>query len=110
MPIRWVVSISKQALDGENQPIKACVCIRGDLKDGKESVRAVSPTAGKETLKLALIIAANGGFEVKRLFYLLLAQELSKIGLHKVHADGALFTYLKYGNGRMDAMLLLKER
>ena len=25
VPIRWVVSISKQALDGENQPIKAYV-------------------------------------------------------------------------------------
>ena len=41
------------------------MCIRGDLEQGKESVRADSPTAGKETLKLALIIAANKGFKVK---------------------------------------------
>ena len=63
VPIRWVVT--KQGQDGKNQPIKARLCIRGDFEDGTDLVRADSPTAGKETLKLALIIAANEGFEVK---------------------------------------------
>ena len=63
VPIRWVVT--KQELDGNNQPIKARLCIRGDLEVGKETLRSDSPTAGKETLKLALIVAANEGFEVK---------------------------------------------
>ena len=138
VPIRWVCT--RHELDGKNQPIKARMCIRGDLEQGKESLRSDSPSAGKETLKLALLIAANEGFEVKgadiksaylqgqdlkrkiyvrpppesgvdgklwllkkaaygildggRLFYLRLADELKKLGLHKVHADGALFTYV----------------
>ena len=41
------------------------MCIRGDLEKGKENVRSDSPTVGKETLKLALTIAANEGFAVK---------------------------------------------
>ena len=32
-----------------------------------------------------------------RLFYLKLADELKKLGLHKVHADGALFSYVVDG-------------
>ena len=41
------------------------MCIRGDQELGKENIRADSPTAAKESLSLALIIAANEGFEVK---------------------------------------------
>ena len=63
VPIRWVCT--RHELDGKNQPIKARMCIRGDLEQGKESLRSDSPSAGKETLKLALLIAANEGFEVK---------------------------------------------
>ena len=63
IPIRWVVS--EQGEDGKNQPFKARLCIRGDLEKGKESIRADSPTASKETLKLGLIISANEGFTVK---------------------------------------------
>ena len=64
MPIRWVVT-RQECNDGKNQPIKARLCIRGDLEDGKEDVRADSPTAGRDTLKLALMIAANERFTVK---------------------------------------------
>ena len=39
--------------------------MRGDLEKGKEKIRADSPTASKETIKLALIVAANEGFKVK---------------------------------------------
>ena len=141
VPVRWVVTRNEP--DGKNQPIKARLCIRGDLEDGKDAVRSDSPSAGKETLKLALMISANEGFEVKgadiksaylqgqdlkrkifvrpppesgvvgklwllkkaaygvldggRLFYLRLVDELRKLGLHRVHADGALFTYVKNG-------------
>ena len=138
IPIRWVVT--KQPLDGKNQPIKAWLCIRGDLEKDKNSVRSDSPTAGKDTMKMALMIAANEGFKIKsidiqsaylqgkdlerkiyvrpppepmttklwllkkaaygvldggRLFYLRLEEELKKLGLHKVHAEGALFTFVK---------------
>ena len=115
--------------------------MRGDLERGKENIRADSPTASKDTLKLALIIAANEGFKVKtgdvksaflqgkslertifvkpppeanregklwlllqaaygisdggRMFYLKLSETLQSLGLHKVHADGAMFTFVK---------------
>ena len=141
VPIRWVVT--EQKADGKNQPYKARLCIRGDLERGKEHIRADSPTASKETMKLALIVAANEGFEVKavdiksaflqgakldrevfvrppseantdnklwllsqgaygildggRLFYLRLSERLQELGMHKVHSDGALFTYVKDG-------------
>ena len=129
IPIRWVITEQKD--DGKNQPFKARLC------------RADSPTASKETLKLALIVAANEGFKVKtvdiksaflegkslerqiyvsppaeanrvgklwllkqaaygildggRKFYLKLSETLESLGLHKVHADGALFTFVKDG-------------
>ena len=147
IPIRWVVTEKKQ--DGKNQPLKARLCMRGDLEKGKDKIRADSPTASKEALKLALIIAANEGFEVKsadiksaflqgkrvereifvkpppeakadgklwlllqgaygildggRLFYLRLAEELQGLGLHKVHSEGALFTYVK--NGKLQGLV-----
>ena len=63
IPIRWV--ITKQVDNGKNQPIKARLCIRGDLEKNKFSIRSDSPTAAKETLKIALMIAANEGFVVK---------------------------------------------
>ena len=127
----------------KNQPFKARLFMRGDLEKGKEKIRADSPTASKETLKLALIVAANEGFKVKtvdiksaflegkslerqiyvsppaeanrvgklwllkqaaygildggRKFYLKLSETLESLGLHKVHADGALFTFVKDG-------------
>ena len=119
------------------------MCIRGDLEKGKENIRSDSPTVGKETLKLALTIAANEGFVVKsgdiksaylqgmdiereiyvkpplqaglsgklwllkkgaygiadggRLFNLRLVKELTDLGMHQVHADGTLFSYVKDG-------------
>ena len=147
VPVRWVVT--RHAVDGKNQPLKARLCIRGDLEPGKNSLRSDSPTAGKDSLKIALAIAANEGFNVKnvdiksaylqgkdldrekyvrpppeanivgklwllnkaaygvldggRLFYLRLADELLKLGLHKVHSDGALFTFVK--NGRLHGLV-----
>ena len=135
--------MSKQKEDGKNQPYKARMCVRGDREIGKEYIRADSPTAAKESLKLALIVAANEGFKIKsgdiksaylqgakidrdifvkpppeanaegklwrllqaaygildggRLFYLKLVEKLLELGLHKVHSDGALFTYVQGG-------------
>ena len=51
--------------NGKNEPYKARLCIRGDLIKGKEDIKSDSPTASKEAIKLALIIAANEGFQVK---------------------------------------------
>ena len=142
VPIRWVITRQEES-NGKNQPLKARICIRGDLENNKDSVRSDSPSAGKETLKLALMIASNEKFSVKgadiksaylqgqelkrtifvkpppeanaegklwrlkkaaygvldggRLFYLRLVEELTKLGLHKVHSDGALFTYVRDG-------------
>ena len=63
IPIRWVVT--RHEYDSKNQPLKARLCVRGDLETDKEYVRSDSPTAGKESLKLALMKAANEGFTVK---------------------------------------------
>jgi hypothetical protein len=63
IPVKWVVTEQKQ--DGKNQSYKARLCIRGDLEKGKENLRADSPTASKETSKLALTIAVNEEFSVK---------------------------------------------
>ena len=63
LPVRWVVT--RHEADGKNQPLKARLCVRGDLEKGKDNIRSDSPTVGKETLKLALAIAANEGFVVK---------------------------------------------
>ena len=141
IPSKWV--ITKTEDDVKNQPLKARLCIRGDLEQGKEYIRSDSPTAGRDTLKLVLMIAANERFEVKsgdiksaflqgqklerdifvkppgeasvenklwklnvgaygtldggRLFYLRLVEELTKLGMHQVHADGALFTFVENG-------------
>ena len=111
------------------------------MRKGKDNIRTDSPTASKEAIKLALVIAANEGFKVKsgdiksvylqrelikrkiyvrppkeaqsngklwlllqgaygivdggRLFYLKLSEKLRNLGMHKVHSDGSLFTYVK---------------
>ena len=142
IPIRWVVTEQKE--DGKNQPYKARLCVRGDKEIGKEHIRSDSPTAAKESIKIAMIVAANEGFSIKsgdiksaylqganlerevfvkppveantegklwkllrgaygmldggRLFYLKLADKMKDLGLHKVHSDGALFTFVKDGN------------
>ena len=63
IPIRWVISEQKE--DGKGQPYKARLCMRGDREKGKESIRSDSPTVAKESIKIALTVAANEGFEVK---------------------------------------------
>ena len=139
IPIRWVVTEQKE--DGKNQPFKARLCVRGDKEIGKEYIRSDSPTAAKESIKIAMVVAANEGFNIKsgdiksaylqgsnlerevfvkppteansqgklwkllrgaygmldggRLFYLKLAEKMKELGLHKVHSDGALFTFVK---------------
>ena len=35
------------------------------MRKGKDNIRTDSPTASKEAIKLALVIAANEGFKVK---------------------------------------------
>ena len=139
IPIRWVVTEQKE--DGKNQPFKARLCVRGDKEMGKEQIRSDSPTAAKDSIKIALNIAANEGFNIKcgdiksaylqgssldrevlvkppmeadsegklwklkkgaygmldggRLFYLKLEEKMKELGLHEVHSDGSVFTYVK---------------
>ena len=159
IPIRWVVT--EQPNDGKNEPYKARLCMRGDLEDGKEDIRADSPTASKDTLKLALIIAANEGLKVKsidinsaflqgkslsrkiyvspppeanrtgklwllnqaaygildggRMFYLKLSETLKSLGLHDVHSDGSVFTFVRDGKfhglvvSHVDDLLLIGD-
>ena len=45
IPIRWVVT--RNDMDGQNQPLKARLCVRSDLELDKDLVRSDSPTAGK---------------------------------------------------------------
>ena len=93
------------------------MCIRGDLKKGKESIRSDSPTANKEDVKLALTIAANEKFSVKcgdikstylqgelleRKFYVRLPKEAKSevklwLFLHAAYGivDGGRLFYLK---------------
>ena len=147
IPTKWVVT--KQQGNGKNQPIKARLCMRGDLERGKENLRADAPTASKEALKIALMIAANENFKVKagdiksaflqgekldrtlyvkppkeagtdklwklvqgaygildgsRLFFMRLARELIELGMHQIHSDNALFSYVK--NGKLHGIIV----
>ena len=44
-----------------------------------------------------LEVGAYGILDAGRMFYLRLVEELLKLGLHKVHSDGALFTFVVEG-------------
>ena len=44
-----------------------------------------------------LVKGAYGVIDGGRLFYLRFSEELQKLGMHKIHSDGALFTYVKEG-------------
>ena len=59
---RWVVTEHEDTSKGYN--LKTRLCMRGDRERDIESVRADSPTAHKDTFKLALSIAANEGFDI----------------------------------------------
>ena len=86
VPTRWVVT--KQKLDGKNQPFKARMCIRGDLERGKEYLRADAPTASKDALKLVLMLAANEGFKVQ-------SGDIKSAFLQGAKIDRELFVRLK---------------
>ena len=59
---RWVFTESEDQTKGSK--LKARLCVRGDTERNTESIRADSPTAHKDSLKLALAIAANEGFDL----------------------------------------------
>ena len=44
--------------------MKARLCMRGDTEENIEAIRADSPTASKDSLKLGLAIAANENFNL----------------------------------------------
>ena len=59
---RWVFSEHED--ESKGYKLKARLCVRGDTEEDQEFIRAESPTAHKDTLKLALSIAANERFEI----------------------------------------------
>ena len=59
---RWVVTEHDD--ESKGYKLKARLCMRGDREKDVDSVRADSPTAHKDTLKLALAIAANEEFDL----------------------------------------------
>ena len=59
---RWVFTVPDDQSKGYN--LKARLCMRGDKEQNIENIRADSPTAHKDSLKLALSIAANENFEI----------------------------------------------
>ena len=59
---RWVVTEHEDTSKGYN--LKTRLCMRGDREKDVDSIRADSPTAHKDALKLALAIAANERFDI----------------------------------------------
>ena len=59
---RWVFTDHEDESKGYR--LKARLCIRGDTEENIEHIRADSPTAHKDSLKLALAIAANEDFKI----------------------------------------------
>ena len=59
---RWVFSESED--ESKGCKLKARLCMRGDTEENIDAIRADSPTAHKDSLKLALAVAANENFEL----------------------------------------------
>ena len=59
---RWVVTEHED--ESKGYKLKTRLCMRGDKEKDVDTVRADSPTAHKDTLKLALSIAANEQFDL----------------------------------------------
>ena len=59
---RWLISESDD--DSKGSRLKACLFMRGDTEENIDTIRADSPTAHKDSLKLALAIAANENFDL----------------------------------------------
>ena len=59
---RWVFTEDEEQSKGCK--LKARLCMRGDREKEKHFIRADSPTAHKDSLKLALAIAANEKFDI----------------------------------------------
>ena len=58
---RWVFS---ETDDSKGDTLKSRLCMRGDTEENIETIRADSPTAQKDSLKLGLAIAANENFNL----------------------------------------------
>ena len=59
---RWVFTDHSE--ESKGYKLKARLCMRGDREQNIGEIRADSPTAHKDSLKLALAIAANENFEL----------------------------------------------
>ena len=59
---RWVYT--EHSDDSKGYTLKARLCMMGDREKDVKNIRADSPTAHKDSLKLVLAIAANENFEI----------------------------------------------
>ena len=59
---RWVYSEHDDQSKGYK--VKSRLCMRGDTEENTEKIRVDSPTAHKDSIKLALSIAANEDFDI----------------------------------------------
>ena len=77
----------------------------GDIKSAylqgnslKRQIFVKPPKEANVDGKLWLLLqGAYGIVDGGRLFYLRLSEKLTELGMHRVHSDGALFTYVKAG-------------
>ena len=108
---RWVFSETDDASKG--QLLKARLCMRGDTEKNVDSVRADSPTAHKDSLKLGLAIAANENFsllsgDIKSAFLqgMALKREVFVIPPPEADESGQLWLLEKAAYGLMDGSRL----
>ena len=59
---RWVFTEHED--ESKGYKLKSRLCMRGDTEENIDHIRADSPTTHKDSLKLALSIAANEGFDI----------------------------------------------
>ena len=116
---RWVFSEDLEQTKGCK--IKARLCMRGDRELDKDSIRADSPTAHKDSLKLMLAVAANEKFDlssgdIKSAFLQgkNLNREVFVVPPTEANEEGVLWLLKKGAYGLIDASrmfyLELKQR
>ena len=59
---RWVYTEHDD--ESKGYKVKARLCMRGDTEENADNIRVDSPTAHKDSIKLALAIAANENFDI----------------------------------------------
>ena len=116
---RWVFTEHED--QSKRYSLKARLCMRGDTEENVDTIRADSPTTHKDSLKLALAIAANEGFDIisadiKSAFLQgrTLDRQVFVIPPPEANKDGKLWLLQKAAYGLLDGSRLfylkLKEK